>query len=283
MTVSAAASSVLAPLIDGVEQPARVVGVLGSAVYLRAGGPRPNVLALVTRDAVRVPNAVVLPGAALPCGPRVGAMSTVGAGVVCVGGLVVDCARRWTPPRPRLRDADAAAARAEELAPLVAAPHLAAPARELRSALAAGDETAAEAAAFSLLGLGPGLTPSGDDLLAGALVTIRALGGTAAGVERAIAHADRRTPLVSAELLRYAAEGVCIPQLADLITALGSRRPLRAPLASLLAVGHHSGGDLARGVALALAAARSPRPPGDGRARRSPVGAGSSGGARSRR
>ncbi len=281
MTVSAVASSVLAPLVDGVERPARVVGVLGSAVYLRAGGPRPNVVALVTRDAVRVPNAVILPGAALPCGLQAGAKATVGAGTVRVGGLVVECARRWSPPRPRLPDA--AVARAEELASLVAAPHLAAPARELRSALATGDDTAAEAAAFSLLGLGPGLTPSGDDLLAGALVTVRALGDTATGVERAIAHADRRTPLVSAELLRYAAQGLCIPQLADLIDALGSHLSLRAPLASLLAVGHHSGGDLARGVALALAAAQSPRPPADARARRSPVGAGSSGGARSRR
>lgn len=305
MTVPGAASSALAGLLDGVQRPARVVGVLRAAAYLGVGGPDPEVMALVTRDAVRVPNAVVLPltTADAPfAGVRPGMRATVGGAAVRVGPLAVAVARWWAPGRPRIADVGGALARAGEFGGLVAAAArplpdaLAAPAAALRAGLAAGDRDATGRAVLGLLGLGPGLTPSGDDVVAGALVTVRALGAAGAaadGAARTIeACAHRRTPLISAGLLRHAAQGRCVPPLATMISALGGTAPLDAPLASLLAVGHHSGSDLARGVALALTAVAgapacggpSPPPPRGGwRARRSPAAAGSSGGARPRR
>jgi Protein of unknown function (DUF2877) len=178
-------------------------------------------------------------------------------------------ARWWVPRRPQIRDARSAESHARELAKLVdqaAAPlpgYLTEPHRALAAAITDGDTAAAEAAAVAMLGLGPGLTPSGDDILAGALVTLRALvelepavsslaDGVAATVVRA---ATRRTSLVSAALLHEAAAGRCIPELTSLLDALGSGSPLDHPVAALLRVGHTSGSDLARGVLLALATA----------------------------
>jgi hypothetical protein len=306
MTTPGAASSALAGLLDGAQRPARVVGVLGAAAYLEVEGPDREVVALVTRDAVRVPNAVVLPLASADApfaGVQPGMRATVGAAAVRVGPLTVPLARWWAPARPRIADVRGALARAGEFARLVAAAArplpgvLTAPVAALRAGLTAGDGDATGRAVLGLLGLGPGLTPSGDDVVAGALVTLRALGAAGAAPDGAartvVACAHRRTPLISAGLLRHAAQGRCIPPLATTITALGGTAPPAAPLASLLAVGHHSGSDLAHGVALALTAAAgapgrgagpSPPPPRGGwRARRSPVAAGSSGGARSRR
>lgn len=310
MTTPGAASSALAGLLDGAQRPARVVGVLGAAAYLEVEGPDPEIMALVTRDAVRVPNAVVLPltSADAPfAGLRPGMRATVGAAAVRVGPLTVTVTRRWAPGQPRIADVRGALARAGEFAGLVAAAArplpdvLAAPAAALRAGLTAGDRDGTGRAVHALLGLGPGLTPSGDDLVAGALVTARGLGTAAAGLAAAAdgaastiaACAHRRTPLISAGLLRHAAQGQCVPPLAAVITALGGSAPLGAPLAALLAVGHHSGSDLARGVALTLAAAAGasgcgaapwpPPPRGGWRARRSPAAAGSSGGARCHR
>lgn len=305
MTTPGAASLALAGLLEGGQRPARVVGVLRAAAYLEVGGADPEVMALVTRDAVRVPNAVVLPltSADVPfAGVRPGMRATVGAASVRVGPLTVPVTRWWAPGRPHIANVRGALDRAGEFAGLVAAAArplpdvLAAPVAALRAGLAAGDRDATGDAVLRLLGLGPGLTPSGDDVVAGALVTVRALGVADAAADSAArtvaACAHRRTPLISAGLLRHAARGRCVPPLATMIIALGGTAPLDAPLASLLAVGHHSGSDLARGVALALIAAAgapgrgagpSPPPRGGWRARRSPAAAGSSGGDRPHR
>jgi hypothetical protein len=79
---------------------------------------------------------------------------------------------------------------------------------ELRVALLAGDRVAAVRAARGLIGLGPGLTPSGDDLLAGIEVALHALGAPAAGfIGGALEDVDDRTTAVAATLLRHAASG----------------------------------------------------------------------------
>jgi hypothetical protein len=110
-----------------------------------------------------------------------------------------------------------------------------------------------------LLGRGPGLTPSGDDVLAGYLVGAAAY-GLPADELRALVHsqAHRRTTTLSAALLRHAALGEAIPQVAGLLDALGGGRGLDRALAELLAVGHTSGAALAGGV-LAAADAASTR------------------------
>jgi hypothetical protein len=182
--------------------------------------------------------------------------------------------RWWRPPRPRGLGAvspSRLAAAVRWLTGRVADPldidgGLAV--AELVDALASGK--APEDAVSRLLGRGPGLTPTGDDVLAGALVTLHALGSPAAvPLARAVrALAPAATTAVSVGLLQFAAEGSCIPQLADLITALAP--PTQADIASagaagalpraagaLLAVGHCSGAGLLHGVLVAVAIAHA--------------------------
>lgn len=272
-----AASSVLAPVVYGPARPATVLGVGRHAAYLSlapAGSADPAVLALVTPDAVRVPNAVVISAAQAghTIGSlRAGAAATVGGGRIETGAVRVVVTGTWGAGRPRLADPRTVVERAGELSSLVAAstgsllPYLREPVDRLRAGLAVHEPDEAAAAARALLGLGPGLTPSGDDILAGTLVTLRALEPLAPPLQQVFdavaatvsAHAPARTPLVSAELLKHAVAGRCIPQLAALLAALDHRPGrLEQALRGLLAVGHHSGGDLARGVALTLSAVR---------------------------
>ncbi len=59
------------------------------------------------------------------------------------------------------------------------------PSRALLGALERRDAASVRAAADSMLGLGPGLTPEGDDVLAAAAVTVVALGSSVGLDERA--------------------------------------------------------------------------------------------------
>jgi hypothetical protein len=115
-------------------------------------------------------------------------------------------------------------------------------------------------AVAQLLGRGPGLTPTGDDVLAGALVALCALGSPAASVlgDAVLTAAPEATTTVSAALLTYAARGECIPQMADLVEAIGgSEGALPRTAGALLAVGHCSGAGLLHGVLVGLAIAHS--------------------------
>jgi hypothetical protein len=118
-----------------------------------------------------------------------------------------------------------------------------------------------DAAVARLIGRGPGLTPTGDDVLAGALVTLHALGApVVVPLARSItALAPGGTTTVSAGLLRHAAEGRCIPQLDDLLTAIAgaANNPLPRAAGALLAVGHTSGAGLLHGVLVAVAIAHA--------------------------
>jgi hypothetical protein len=114
----------------------------------------------------------------------------------------------------------------------------------------------------TLLGAGPGLTPDGDDVLAGALVAAAAFGHPQLeqlrdGVRRAVHR--RRTTAVSRGLLTHALDGWCIPQLARFLEALDLGRDVGPAELALRAVGHSSGTALVEGVGLVVdaAAARS--------------------------
>jgi hypothetical protein len=124
-----------------------------------------------------------------------------------------------------------------------------APAAELAATLAP-DGIDAQAVAH-LVGRGDGLTPLGDDLLAGWLVTRRALGVATPEVDRAVRDSLPRTTLLSATLLDCALHGEAIPQLRTWLAALGTPH-LADRTAALLAVGHSSGGGLLAGALLAL-------------------------------
>jgi uncharacterized protein DUF2877 len=132
----------------------------------------------------------------------------------------------------------------------------------LTNALVWGDGRGAEDAAWSLLGLGPGLTPAGDDVLVGLLTGLivlerRANGfgagtvreGTALGDWIASVAPSRTTPL-SATLLRWAARGVAAQPLLDVLWSLGSTSSVRG-LDRLVAMGRTSGRDMLFGASLA--------------------------------
>jgi hypothetical protein len=102
----------------------------------------------------------------------------------------------------------------------------------------------------SLVGLGDGFTPVGDDAVCGWLVTRYAL-----GMSTDVVLPLRRTSVVSAAFLRRAAAGEAIPQLSELLVAIGTGvgpEQVSSQLDELLVVGSSSGAGLAIGAALAL-------------------------------
>lgn len=131
----------------------------------------------------------------------------------------------------------------------------------------AKDRESAEKAARGLAGLGPGLTPSGDDTLGG-FIGVLALTGSQAEMDgtankdlaEAIAGAARpRTTLLSATLLAHAARGEMAEQVGELLMALPSESNavvLRAA-EGVLAYGACSGGDTLLGLLLGLQAVGS--------------------------
>lgn len=295
-----AASLALRPLLDPPRRPARVIAVFPSALYLEMrSGPEPRVLAVVTSDAHRLPNAVVVvatrrehPFRAV----REGGEAFVGEGRVEAEGLRVRV-RRWWEPSPALGRMQPAAlargVRALESA-LAEAGMLTGTAVtggglaghsdpvNLAESCAAGDLAGAVEAAERIVGLGPGLTPSGDDILCGLLVSLRLVGDAVRHGRPAVrladwlgaavtADADTRTTALAATLLHCAAAGGAGAEVAAVLRCVAGHEPPAAAVRRLLAVGHTSGTDLAHGVlagcraALALsvheAARRTPRVP----------------------
>jgi hypothetical protein len=132
----------------------------------------------------------------------------------------------------------------------------------LRRAVRDRDADAAARAAERLLGLGGGLTPEGDDVLA-ATAAVVAAAGEAAGFsdpERrrwlvALLPADvgARTTALSATLLALAREGRVIEPLHRLLDPTGDARAWRAALATLAATGASTGRAYAAAAASALA------------------------------
>jgi len=127
--------------------------------------------------------------------------------------------------------------------------------------IAAADTAAAAEMAARLLGAGPGLTPSGDDVLAGFLAGAAAFGIEASALREAIAVlAPARTTALSAALLWHAGRAECIDELAGVAAVLTSQR-WRGPeqagpaVGRLLRVGHTSGAALALGLVAAAESA----------------------------
>ncbi|WP_344282674.1 oxamate carbamoyltransferase subunit AllH family protein, partial [Actinomadura napierensis] len=225
-----AASTALRPLLDPPRRPARVIAVFPSALYLETrGGPEPRVLAVVSCDAVRLPNAVVVAAERREQpfrSVREGDEALVGDGRVEAGALCVRV-RRWWDPAPALgRMHPAALARGVGVledafaAAGMAGGGLAGHPDPLRLAecCAEGDLAGGVEAAERIVGLGPGLTPSGDDMLCGLLVSLRLVGDAVRGGDAAVwladwlgaavtADAGTRTTALAETLLHCAAAG----------------------------------------------------------------------------
>ncbi|HEV8673813.1 MAG TPA: DUF2877 domain-containing protein [Methylomirabilota bacterium] len=117
----------------------------------------------------------------------------------------------------------------------------------------------------SLIGLGPGLTPSGDDLLGGAMIALRAFGRPDAAerlADRLLPRARSRTHRISLAHLASAADGEGMAALHALLAALcePDLPQLHACLDALAAVGHTSGWDALAGASVVAAVMSSPRP-----------------------
>lgn len=114
----------------------------------------------------------------------------------------------------------------------------------------------------ALVGLGPGLTPAGDDLLGGALAALHAAGrADIAGTLAAwvLPLAQHGTSRISRAHLACAARGETGEAVHGMMGALlAGGADIEDPLARVAAVGHTSGWDALAGAALAFAALDAP-------------------------
>jgi hypothetical protein len=188
------ASTAIARLLRGCRRDLRVLAVFPQAIYLDVGD---DLVTLVTSDGIRHPNALSL-NLSSSLRPfwqvRVGQAGRIGNGGLRVGDLEIRVSRWWDPaPMLRASTPDALRAASGITRRRIGAPvdgmlpsgdagldgasggdrdvdlsvRLAGAMAGTLAALAVGDDTAALAAAGGSIGLGPGLTPSGDDRLAG--------------------------------------------------------------------------------------------------------------------
>jgi hypothetical protein len=165
------------------------------------------------------------------------------------------------------------AARISAAAHALAPPVVAEPAARLDSALTSGDAGRVADAVHALVGLGPGLTPAGDDVVCGALAALFAAGAAVPRDQLAAAANEQAgaTTSLSGQLLRCAAAGEGVPQLVRLLRALAGLHGgtgadmdgenegtdgTTAAVAELARVGGTSGAALGHGALLALRAAR---------------------------
>jgi Protein of unknown function (DUF2877) len=127
-------------------------------------------------------------------------------------------------------------------------------ARAFLDACRRDDPTAATVMAERLLGLGPGLTPAGDDLVGGAFFVRRLVGGWDVAAATIRERARERTHPISATLLGDLVEGSAHAPLHDLAHALsGGDGPAAIDAAGrLVRIGHSSGWDMLTGFLGAL-------------------------------
>ncbi|MFI5664640.1 DUF2877 domain-containing protein [Streptomyces sp. NPDC051684] len=135
----------------------------------------------------------------------------------------------------------------------------------LHRSVLAGDGPGLRAAITQLLGLGPGLTPSGDDFLTGLALLAAQPGGQLPGYVTAarevVERLPDRTTRLSRTTLREALRGRARQSLLDALRRLldpaepGAAelsRRLRPPVDRVLAIGHTSGADLLSGLLAGL-------------------------------
>lgn len=231
--IRCAASSLVAALLDGPETPLREVARTRVSVHYETADLRVPVLTVCSPCAVRLPASVV--AATLPePGP-----ASIGLGGLHRGAVGWRVIRWWRPPRPvgLVPPRDTTSLPQPRVERTVGVPLPRASYDDLRPA--------------TLIGRGPGLTPSGDDVVAGALVAAYATSDPRLPRWRAEtldALRTARTTAVSRALLHHACDGYATPELAEFVTAVCSGDGVARARARLLTVGHASGAALMAGV-----------------------------------
>ena len=245
------------------------VNSLGRFAHAALSSGQARVIAVFERSAyVETP-------AGLACLGRVGngplnATCELARSEISVGaflGVDLAYARTWHPRVAPAWNAAAAASAlgrlretAQERLPSVGFGNALDPSRRRLPAIDALERWLAEPAtgldgARGLIGLGPGLTPAGDDLIGGAICALHAAGRTTQArrlAAWALPLAREATGRISNAHLACAAEGECGEAVNDAIVALLSGEV--PDLDRIDAIGHTSGWDALAGAALALGA-----------------------------
>jgi len=267
--IAGVASLAASDLLRGARRHGKVLAVLPHAIYLEFADtvPEPRVIAISPPDAIRLPNAII----SGPCEVRASAECWAGGSRVMACGLDIRIVRWWDPspvfgPLSRARLDHGCSV----LARLCKAPE---PPRGLAGAdgpaklaacCASGDLAGAVEAAERLVGLGPGLVPSGDSVVSGVLLALRLLGGVISGGTRAVwlanwlsaaatFKADQRTTTLAASLLHCAARGQAAAEVSAVLLGMAGQEPLEPAAAKLLAA--PGGPDLAWGLVAGCRAA----------------------------
>jgi hypothetical protein len=254
------ASTAVGNVVAGPWREGYVLASTDIAAYLAlpaAAAPAepPDLIALLTPVAIRLPLGIRVAGEL----PQARAAIRVGHGVVEVPGRIWRPVR-WWDPRPRLPVAGLLR-HGRALLEVVLAEPASAFGRPVPEALAVAGALAAGSSepALGVIGLGPGLTPAADDVVAGALAVLALTGRLPDAMCALInARAATHTATLSAALLAAAGRGQMIPQAARLLTVLATGAPIanvRAAAADLFRIGSTSGHALCAGMAGTLASA----------------------------
>jgi Protein of unknown function (DUF2877) len=259
------ASLAVRDVLRGPRRPGKVLAALPDAIYLEFTDVilEPRVIAISPPDALRLPNAIVT----APWEARTSQECWAGEGRVLACGLDIRIMRWWDPspvfgPLSRARLDHGCSV----LAKLCNAPGLAGHdgPDQLAACCASGDLAGAVEAVEQLVGLGPGLVPSGDSMVSGVLLALRLLGGAISGGTRAVwlanwlsasatCYATQRTTTLAASLLHCAASGQAAAEVSAVLLGMAGQEPLEPAAAKLFAAGQ--GADLASGLVAGCRAA----------------------------
>ena len=269
------ASLAVRDLVRGTRRHGKVLAVLPHAIYLEFADavPEPRVIAVSPPDAIRLPNAIITgPWEARPPGrPANAGECWAGGSRVMACGLDIRIVRWWDPspvfgPLSRARLDHGSGVLARLYAAAEHAPGLAGHdgPGQLAACCANGDLAGAVEAAERLVGLGPGLVPSGDSVVSGVLLALRLLGGAISGGTRAVwlanwlsasvtCDAAQRTTTLAASLLHCAAKGQAAAEVSAVLLGMAGQEPLERAASRLLAAAQ--GVDLAWGLVAGCRAA----------------------------
>jgi hypothetical protein len=253
-------------LLLGARRHGKVLAVLPHGIYLEFGDtvPEPRVIVISPPDTIRLPNAIV----AGPLEPNSSAECWAGGGRIMACDLDIRIVRWWDPSpvfgplsRVRLDHGSGILSKLCEQPPGLAGHD--GPA-QLAACCASGDLAGAVEATERLVGLGPGLMPSGDSVVSGVLLALRLLGGAISGGTRAVwlanwlsasatSYATQRTTTLAASLLHCAANGQAAAEVSAVLLGMAGQEPLEPAAARLLAADR--GADLAWGLVAGCRAA----------------------------
>ena len=269
LVTTGVASLAVRDVLRGPRRPGKVLAALPRAIYLEFPelAAEPRVLAISPPDALRLPNAIV----SGPVEARPSADCWAGEGRVLACGLDIRIMRWWDPspvfgPLSRARLDHGCSVLAKFCSYPEQPPGLAGhdgPV-QLAACCGRGDLAGAVETVDQLVGLGPGLVPSGDSVISGVLLGLRLLGGAIAGGTRAVwlanwlsasatCYAAQRTTALAASLLHCAASGQAAAEVSAVLLGMAGQEPLEPAAAKLLAAAQ--GTDLAWGLVAGCRAA----------------------------